>query len=198
MKSRSWLIVGLMLFIYGFYVALYTFYLNNSPRAFLELLPAVSGIGILIWAGFRRQDCYLRVASISKKAIVLFAAYSLVIISVVSFGHPFKWNWAAIFVYAPLTGIAQELFFRSALLPVLTRILSTTPFVAVSLQAILFGLWHAPKAFITVPSWISIILPLVTFGGGLLWGWQVQRDKTVVWAMGFHVAYQMIMQAFYA
>jgi hypothetical protein len=28
---------------------------------------------------------------------------------------------------------------------------------------------------------------VVPFLGGLAWGWQVQRDQTVVWAMSAHI-----------
>jgi membrane protease YdiL (CAAX protease family) len=71
----------------------------------------------------------------------------------------------------------------------------------VVLQAVLFGLWHAPKAYLGTPAgaspWVgAIALSVVPFLAGLGWGWQVQRDRTIVWAMGQHIIFLMIMSLF--
>ena len=42
----------------------------------------------------------------------------------------------------------------------------------------------------------AIALTVVTFLAGLGWGWQVRRDRTVVWAMGEHVIFLAIMSLF--
>ena len=50
----------------------------------------------------------------------------------------------------------------------------------------LFGLWHIGPFFLGAPIWAVIAIMLVPFLSGLGWGWQVQRDKTVMWAMLQH------------
>lgn len=45
-------------------------------------------------------------------------------------------------------GISQEVFFRAALLSVLTASFKTKPSWAVVIQSMLFALWHVPKAYL--------------------------------------------------
>ena len=42
----------------------------------------------------------------------------------------------------------------------------------------------------------AIAVALVTALAGLGWGWQVQHDRTVVWALTQHIVFLMVMSLF--
>jgi len=88
--------------------------------------------------------------------------------------------------YAPASGISQELFFRAALLPAIVVTFKKRPILALVLHSLLFGLWHIGPLFVGAPLWAVVAIKFVPFLSGIGWGWQVQRDKTVVWAMVQH------------
>ena len=87
---------------------------------------------------------------------------------------------------APASGVSQELFFRSALLPATQLLLKGRPGLALLLHSLLFGLWHIAPLFLGAPIWAVIAVMLVPFLSGIGWGWQVRQDRTVVWAMLQH------------
>jgi len=99
-------------------------------------------------------------------------------------------------VYAPASGIAQEIYFRASLLPALERALHGNRNTAILLHAMIFVGYHF-RTFRAVPSLsIGIVIALVLFIGGCGWAWQVQRDRTVVWAIGQHSLFLMLMSMF--
>jgi membrane protease YdiL (CAAX protease family) len=87
---------------------------------------------------------------------------------------------------APAGGIAQELFFRSSLLPAFKSLFKDRERLALILHSILFGLWHIGPLFVGAPIWAVFAVMLVPFLSGIGWGWQVMQDKTVLWAMIQH------------
>ena len=182
LRSALWVI----LLIWLAYTILYTLNSDNAPSAFLEFLPGILGVATLAAAGFSIEACHLRLAPISKTGLILLGA-SLLLMPMVWFtGSWIGWDWTAALVYAPASGISQELFFRATLLPICLATFKTKPFLAVLLHALLFAAWHIPKASMTAPLGGVIGVVLVTFACGLLWGEQVRRDRTVVWLMGVH------------
>ena len=42
----------------------------------------------------------------------------------------------------------------------------------------------------------AALIAMVLFAAGCGWGWQVQKDKTVVWAIGQHSLFLMLMSMF--
>lgn len=72
------------------------------------------------------------------------------------------WSWRAALVYAPASGISQELFFRAALLPALQMVLQRRAGLALLLHAVLFGLWHIGPLFVGAPIWAVIAVMLIT------------------------------------
>jgi hypothetical protein len=99
-------------------------------------------------------------------------------------------------VYAPASGIAQELYFRSALLPGLERALHGRKVVALFIHSAIFIGFHL-RTFGTVGSLpMDLIIATVLFLAGCGWGWQVQRDHTVVWSMLQHGLFLMLMSMF--
>jgi membrane protease YdiL (CAAX protease family) len=96
------------------------------------------------------------------------------------------WSWTAALILAPAGGIAQELFFRSTLLPILRKVFSRRAKWALILHSVLFGFWHIGPLFVGAPAWAVIAVMAVPFLSGIGWGWQVVHDRTVLWAMIQH------------
>ncbi|MBC8492654.1 MAG: CPBP family intramembrane metalloprotease [Chloroflexi bacterium] len=126
-------------------------------------------------------------APLSRQGLAMLAAvFVFALAAILPFGVWRGWDWIAAFVYAPASGIAQELFFRSALLPAILARFKKRATLALVLHAALFGLWHIGPLFLGTAAPIVVAIMLVPFLSGLGWGWQVNRDKTVVWAMIQH------------
>jgi len=182
LRSAMWNI----LLIWLAYTILYTLHPSDALAAFLEFVPGVLAVTTLVAAGLSLQECYLRTAPISRTGLMLLAASLLFMPFIWFTGRWTGWNRMAALVYAPASGISQELFFRAALLPVLLATFKTKPFLAILIHSLFFTLWHVPKAYMTAPLGGVIGVVVVTFVCGLLWGKQVQRDRTVVWLIGYH------------
>jgi membrane protease YdiL (CAAX protease family) len=188
---KSAVAVGVVLLLWLGYTALQT--LNVVQRisdrwsAVVGFLPGILGVGILLASGLSREDCHLRAGRLSWRGFaVLAAVFVFALAAVLPLGEWRGWNWLAALVYAPAGGISQELFFRAALLPAMRLALKDRPGLALILHAVLFGLWHIGPLFLGAPLWAVIAVMLVPFLSGIGWGWQVQRDGTVIWAMVQH------------
>jgi membrane protease YdiL (CAAX protease family) len=194
--SKKWIPVTSIFLLWTAYTIIYTAPLNDALAAFIELLPGVFGIVILLVSGFNYRDLYLQKAPISRRGALTLSVFTLILVPVVLTGDWAGWHWLPFLVYAPVSGIAQELFFRAALLPLLIKIFKGKITYAIIAQAIFFTVWHIPLAFAQAPVAGAIAVVVVTFIGGIVWGWQVQHDKTVYWAMAQHIAYLMLMSLF--
>jgi hypothetical protein len=181
---RSALAVILLLWLA--YTLLYTLHPGDTLAAVLEFVPGVLAVTALVTADLSLPECFLRMARPSRSGLMLLAASLLFMPFVWLSGRWTGWNGMAALVFAPASGISQELFFRAALLPVLLATFTAQPSLAVGLHALFFALWHVPKALMVAPLGGVIGAVVVTFVCGLLWGAQVQRDRTVLWLMGFH------------
>lgn len=190
-------IAVIILLLWIVYTAIYTFAPGGMLSAGLDLIPGIAGIIVLTTgAGFKIQECYLKPARISLQGLVLLLLFLLALIPILLTGHWVGWDWKAGLLYAPASGIAQELFFRASLLPFTMKVFRNNRLHGVLAHSALFVAWHMPIAFMKAPLSGAIGIILVTFGGGIVWGWQVQRDKTVCWAMGQHILYLMLMSLF--
>jgi membrane protease YdiL (CAAX protease family) len=176
------------------YIAFNIAYLGTSISEFLGFIPAFIGLLVLFKAGFTKRDCCLQIAQISRRGLILLLVLTFLVVgSMLPF---FRWrelDWVALLIYAPATAISQELFFRSTLLPALTRALKVKTTLALLLHAALFGIWHA-GVFRFAPFGVGMFVILVPTISGLVWGWQVRKDGTVLWAMLQHTAVQMFMR----
>jgi membrane protease YdiL (CAAX protease family) len=193
--SLRW-IIGIIVILWILFTVIYSLNLNIALGAVLEFVPAGLAIGILVLAGFKLDDLYLRIRPISRQGFLFLAAFLLLVPPILLSGHWIGFDWQSALIFAPASGIAQELFFRAALLPVLIRCFDRNIFIAVLLQSLLFSLWHLPKAFTQAPVAGAIGVTVFTFIGGMLWGWQVQRDKSVIWAMIHHILLLVVMSLF--
>ena len=179
-------IAGVLL-LWLLYTLLYTRNADNQPGAFLEFVPGILAVALLRAAGLGWQDCYLRKAKLSRAGLGLLAASFVFVPLMLLTGRWTGGSWLAALVYAPASGVSQELFFRAALLPVLMAAFKGRPNLALAVHALLFVAWHIPKAFLAAAPLGGLIgISVVTFLCGLLWGKQVQRDGTVFWLMGYH------------
>jgi len=155
--------------------------------AMLGFLPGILGVAVLLAAGVSREDCFLRLGRLSWQGLaVLAAVFVFALAAVLPVMEWRGWSWLQALVYAPASGVSQELFFRAALLPAMRLLAKKQAGLALVLHSVLFGLWHIGPLFLGAPLWAVIAVMLVPFLSGIGWGWQVQRDGTVVWAMVQH------------
>ena len=187
-ESNAFIIVLILWLVYTVLQTLFLMgYASEGWSALLGFVPGVLGVGVLLLAGRSRADCYLQVRGISWAGLaVLAAVFVFALAAVLPFGVWQGWSWLAALVYAPTSGISQELFFRSSLLPAFETIFKDRRRLALLSHSVLFGLWHIGPLFVGAPLWAVLAVMFVPFLSGLGWGWQVQRDRTVVWAMLQH------------
>ena len=194
---RNIYVTGFIIFLtYIFYTIIYTIPLKEIIGTFLELIPGIIGIIVLLLGGFTPRELFLYKARLSLKGALLLFIFFLVLIPILVTGEWVGFDPIDMFLIATLGGITQELFFRNTLLPYCMRVLKGRRFIALVIHAILFSLWHLPLILIEAPVAGVIGVTIVTFIGGLVWGGQVQRDRTVYWAMGQHIIYLMLMSMF--
>jgi membrane protease YdiL (CAAX protease family) len=202
--SLPWVLV-LVLVLFAGYTALQVSYLvllegyywRDPVVGVLSLLPGILGVLFLLLIGFTREECFLQFTPLSKKG-ALFLALSFVSLAfTIPFGQWIGWDWLAGLVYAPLSGLAQELFFRATLLPVLLKMINDKlpPIVPILVHTILFGIWHI-GVFWLAPWWAGILVCLVPALVGILWGWEAQKDKTIAYTVLVHSIVLLINSMF--
>jgi membrane protease YdiL (CAAX protease family) len=188
---RSAIAVGVVILLWLAYTTLQTLTVlervGEPWAALLAFLPGILGAGVLLAAGFSREECTLQFRPLSWRGFaVLVAVFAFALGAMLPAGVWQGWSWMAALVYAPASGIAQELFFRAALLPAVEWTLKGRPGLALIVHSALFGLWHIGPLFLGAPAWAVLAVMLVPFLSGIGWGWQVRRDRTVLWAMLQH------------
>lgn len=180
-------------------VFLFALYLEEPFASVFSLLPGALGVIILVLSGFKREDCYLRFGWISWAGLGIYILMLALMVPVVLTGiHSVNWagwDWVMMLIYAPASGIAQELYFRSTLLPALRRAFTGRIFLALTTSSLMFALYHAGM-FLVAPVGVAAGAFVVTFLAGMGWGWQVGQDETVLWAMAHHSLLQMILRVF--
>jgi membrane protease YdiL (CAAX protease family) len=191
MTGRSILAAAGVLALWLGYTALQVSFVlgkaSEAASAILGFVPGVLAVGVLLAAGVSREDCFLRWGRLSRQGLaVLAAVFVFALAAVLPVAEWRGWSWLQALVYAPASGVSQELFFRAALLPALRLLLPKRARLALILHSVLFGLWHIGPLFLGAPMWAVVAIMLVPFLSGLGWGWQVGRDGTVVWAMLQH------------
>jgi membrane protease YdiL (CAAX protease family) len=160
------------------------------------LLLAAGAVGALLAAGFDRASCGLRWSRPSPMGVVVAVSYAVLASPAIFLSATYTGlNLAHLLLLAPLSGIAQELLFRSAVLPALFWATGRRLGVALPLQALLFAAWHVLPA-LQAPVGGFVAIMVTTFIGGMAWGWSAHRDGTVVWVAAIHVAMLMVMSLF--
>ena len=163
----------------------------------LAFIPGGISIAALSASGLSRADLYLLPAKASRSGLVALAATTLLLLPILGSSTGWAgWHWLPGLIYAPASGIAQEMYFRASLLPALERALHGKKTIAIFLHAVIFVGYHF-RAFRSLPSLpIAILVASVLFTAGCGWAWQVQRDRTVFWAIGQHSLFLMLMSMF--
>ncbi len=197
-KLSSRAVLALLLLMWLVYTGLFVLYLPEPYASMVGFIPGLVGVGALLAAGFSTKAYYLDLSALSSKGLMVLLLLFVPMIPVVLAGFQQAgwggWDWVTALVYAPASGIAQELYFRSALLPGLERALGQRG-LALWLSSILFSLFHVGM-FSVAPFWGAVAGLMVTFVVGLGWGWQVQHDRSVVWAMAHHSLLQIVLRLF--
>ncbi len=158
----------------------------------LGLLIALVALGLLWSAGISPRACFLAVAPPSRQGLVLLALLSAFIPAVLLLGRGQTFSWRDDLVYAPASALGQELYFRSALLVALGMVWRRGDArLALAGQALAFALWHV-RAFRVAPLAPAVGVLVATFVAGLLWGMQVRRDRTVLYAVLQHALFLAI------
>lgn len=163
----------------------------------LAFLPGAISIATLRAAGLSRDQLYLQPGRISRVGLGLLAVTTLLLLPILGGSTSWQgWHWLPALVYAPASGMAQELYFRSSLLPALERAVNGRRTLALLMHSLIFIGFHL-RTFQSIGSLVpSLLVALVLFLAGCGWGWQVQRDRTVVWSMLQHSFFLMLMSMF--
>jgi membrane protease YdiL (CAAX protease family) len=162
-------------------------YLSEGVYAVASFLPGLLAVGILLLSGRSREACFLQVRRPSKLGLTVLAGVMLFSLTAILPAGTWRgWDWTAALIYAPASGVSQELFFRSALLPAMLALWKKHPNVGLVAHSVLFGLWHIGPLFLGAPLWAVAAVMAVPFVAGIGWGWAVQHDRTVLWAMVQH------------
>jgi membrane protease YdiL (CAAX protease family) len=197
LRVKLWVALAAVLLLGATYTVLNTIAPEGPLARLLAFAPGLLAIVTLILAGLTTGQCYLRWASLSRQGLMVLTAMFLLLIPILFSGQWLGWDWQAILLYAPAGAIAQELFFRAALLPALLHTFKGRVSLAIALQAALFVTWHW-RTFVAAPTiGADLAILVVLFLAGLGWGWQVQRDKTILWAVLQHTFFLMLMSLFW-
>jgi membrane protease YdiL (CAAX protease family) len=172
--------------------------LEDPLASLLRLLPGLAAAAILFSSRLPAHYNYLPFRRISTAGLALYAALLILyVFGVLPTGRYTGWNPPEALIYAPIGAMSQEIFFRVSLLPVLLWLQEGHPWPALLIHALLFGLWHIGAIFAGASLVEAIPVMLVPFLFGIAWGWQVVRDRTVVWAV-LHHALLLVLMSFYA
>jgi len=166
--------------------------------AILAFIPGlVSYLALRAWQrSSGSHENYLQVRRLSWPGGLALLAATILMLPILGSSTGFSgWQWLPGLVYAPASGIAQELYFRGALLPGFER-LTGRKSSALILHGLIFIAFHL-RTFLAIGLQpIAILVAAVLFAAGCAWGWQVQRDRTLVWAMLQHSLYLVAMSMF--
>jgi membrane protease YdiL (CAAX protease family) len=170
--------------------------LSDASYQVVGSLLAIGAVAAALASGLGRDGCFLRWARPSRAGLAAALGYAaLASAAVFPTGTFSGFDPVGTLVLAPVSGVSQELLFRAALLPVLLRAAGGRVRVALVVQATLFAAWHVLPA-LDAPLGGFVAVLVVTFIGGLAWGWAVLRDGSVAWVMAIHVAMLMVMSFF--
>jgi membrane protease YdiL (CAAX protease family) len=187
---------SIVFILYIIFTVIHSLEIDEPIKSVLFFVPGLLGVSLLVFtSGLKLSDLFLRVAPISKAGLFSLAIFTPFLAPILLTGGYIGWNWISVLIYAPASGISQELFFRATLLPVFIKVFGGRPLLAIVLHSVLFAAWHLPPILMTNSSGV-LPITLVTFLGGLAWGWQIYKDKTVIWAMAHHSLFLMAMALF--
>jgi membrane protease YdiL (CAAX protease family) len=198
--SRSFVLPALLIIL--LMGAAYTWLDMVQPPEYVTTILAfipglVSLLALRTWQrGMGSSESYLQVRPLSLKGGLALVAATVLMLPILGSSTGFiGWQWLPALVYAPASGIAQELYFRASLLPAFEKWVGKKP-LALVLHGLVFIAFHLRTFLAIGPQPVALVVVLVLFAAGCAWGWQVQRDRTVVWAMLQHSLFLVVMSMF--
>ena len=183
----AWIVIAL----WAPYAVLNTLFPGPLLSYGLGVLIALLALAVLWSAGISPRTCFLTLAPPSRQGLVLLALLSAFVPAVLLLGRGQTFSWLDDLIYAPASALGQELYFRSALLVALGTVWRGDTRLALVGQALAFALWHV-RAFRVAPHAPALGVLVLTFVAGLLWGLQVRRDRTVLYAVVQHTIFLAI------
>jgi membrane protease YdiL (CAAX protease family) len=161
--------------------------LSEPVGTALGLAVGAAAIGLLLASGWSRSDCFLGRGRLSGRGALALGWLLLLWPFVLATGQWVGWDTGRAVTQA-LGGVAQELYFRAALLPLLLVLFAGRRWRALVVHAVLFTVWHAGAVLITPREAAAgvVALLVVALLAGISWGWQTLHDGTVWWAMAHH------------
>lgn len=182
---------GIVLALWMPYALLNTVFPGPALTYALGLTLALAAQAALGLAGTGRDARLLRLGPLSWQGALILALLSLFIPAALLAGRGQPFSPLDDLVYAPASALAQELYFRSALLVALDWLLDGRARSVLTIQAALFALWHI-RAFAVVGLGPALGVLALTFIAGLLWAAQVRRDRTMVYAALQHALFLIL------
>ena len=183
----AWIVVGLA----APYILLNTLFPGPALSYTLGMALALLALFALLLAGITPQALGLRLALPSRQGALVLALLLVFIPGALLAGRAQPLGWLDDLVYAPASALAQELYFRAALLVALRQLARGNTRLALALQAALFALWHI-RAFEVATIAQALAVLALTFLAGLLWGWQAQRDRTILYTFLQHTLFLIV------
>src|SRR5262245_33874376 len=114
----AWLVVALWVP----YALLNTLFPGPALTYALGMALALAGLALLWLAGITPRACFVRLAPLSWRGALLLGLLLVFIPAALLAGRGQPPSWLDDIVYAPASALAQELYFRAALLAALTRL----------------------------------------------------------------------------
>lgn len=186
-------LTGLMWLAYTLIESLLT---AEPAHTALSLLPGLVSLAALTSAGLPEALRYARFGRLSSGGLAALGLVTLLLLPILLSGQWVGWRPLPALVYGPASAVAQELFFRAALLAGLLMVFKRRRWLALNLHSLLFVAWHL-GTFQQIPMLgPKMVVGAVLFLAGLGWGWQVQRDRTILWSTVQHGLFLAIMAMF--
>jgi membrane protease YdiL (CAAX protease family) len=183
----AWIVVGLA----APYTLLNTLFPGPLLTYTLGMAIALLAVGALALAGIAPRELGVRLAPLSHEGAAVLALMLLFIPGAALAGRIQPLDWLDDLVYAPTSALAQELYFRGALLAALSRLSRGDARLAITVQAGIFALWHLRAfAVATIPQAVGVLA--LSLLAGLLWGWQVRRDGTILYSFLEHTLFLIV------
>jgi membrane protease YdiL (CAAX protease family) len=194
-----WLAIVIVLLMGAFYTFLDVRQLSEPINTILSFVPGLLSFAAIIFAKMQSNviESYLIPRKLSIHGSIALAVVAVCLLPILlSISSKVGWHWIPALVYAPASGIAQELYFRASLLPAMEGLIQNKNITAICLQSTVFVAFHL-RTFMSIgANPIIAVVVVVLFVAGIAWGYQVQKDRTIIWAVALHGTFLVIMSMF--
>jgi membrane protease YdiL (CAAX protease family) len=194
-----WLAIAIVLLMGAAYTLLDVLQPSEPIYTILSFMPGLLSFTVIILGRLHPNviESYLIPRKLSLRGGIALVVVALCLLPILlSPSGKVGWHWIPALVYAPASGIAQELYFRASLLPAMEGLLQKKKFAAIGLHSLVFVAFHL-RTFLSIgPNSIMAAVVIVLFVAGFAWGYHAQRDRTTIWAIALHSSFLVIMSMF--